>query len=68
MTRSHNPRRRILIEGQDLSRVLTDDATTLSVEDHAEEADAAAFEVTNRANAWIDHLSSTAELVEVFLG
>lgn len=58
-----------MIEGQDLSKVLTDDAVSLTVEDHAEEADAAAFEVTNRANAWIDHpLFDRGNLVEVFLG
>jgi phage protein D len=55
MSRKFNPRRRIVIEGQDLGRFLDDDVLSLSVEDHAEDADAAAFEITNRKNQWIDH-------------
>jgi len=63
------PHFKIVIEGQDLAKILTDDAISLSVEDHAEEADAASFEVTNRKNQRIDHpLFERGNAVEVFLG
>ena len=69
MSRIFNPRRRIVIEGQDLGKFLDDDVLSLSVEDHAEDADAAAFEITNRKNQWIDHaLFDRGNAVEVFLG
>jgi phage protein D len=69
VTRTFNPSRRIVIEGQDLGKVLDDDVLSLSVEDHAEDADAAVFEITNRRNAWIDHpLFDRGNAVEVHLG
>ncbi|MHC4740360.1 MAG: phage late control D family protein [Planctomycetota bacterium] len=69
MTRTINPTRRIVIEGQDIGKLLADDAISLSVEDHIEEADAASFEITNRRNEWIDHpLFEQGNSVEVYLG
>ncbi|MEK7879550.1 MAG: contractile injection system protein, VgrG/Pvc8 family, partial [candidate division NC10 bacterium] len=69
MSRTFNPRRRILVAGQEISKLLTDDAISLSVEDHLEEADAAVFELSNRRNQWIDHpLFERGNPVQVFLG
>lgn len=69
MSRTFNPKHRIVIEGQNLRRFLDDDVLSLSIEDHAEEADAAAFEITNRRNQWIDHpLFDRGNAVEVYLG
>ena len=68
MSRTFNPKRRIVIEGQDLGKLL-DDVLALSFEDHAEEADAVTFEITNRKNQWIDHpLFDRGNAVEVQLG
>ena len=69
MSRTFNPRRRIVIEGQDLARLLDDDVLSLSFEDHAEDADAVTFEITNRKNQWIDHpLFDRGNAVAVQLG
>ena len=69
MSRTFNPKRRIVIEGQDLGKLLDDDVLSLSFEDHAEEADAVTFEITNRKNQWIDHpLFDRGNAVEVQLG
>lgn len=69
MSRTFNPKRRVVIEGQDLGKLLDDDILSLSFEDHAEEADAVTFEITNRKNQWIDHpLFDRGNAVEVQLG
>jgi len=69
MSRTFNPKKRIMIEGQDLGKLLDDDILSLSFEDHAEDADAVTFEITNRKNQWIDHaLFDRGNAVEVHLG
>jgi phage protein D len=58
-----------VIEGQDLGKLLDDDVISHWFEDHAEEADAAVFEITNRKNQWIDHaLFDRGNSVDVYLG
>jgi len=69
MGRVFNPRSRVVIDGKDISKFLDDDVISLSVEDHAEDADAATFEITNRKNQWVDHpLFDRGNVVEVYLG
>jgi phage protein D len=69
MTRTFNPKHRIVIEGQDMRKLLDDDVVSLSFEDHIEEADAVTFEITNRKNQWIDHaLFDRGNAVELYLG
>lgn len=69
MTRTFNPKHRIVIEGQDMRRLLDDDVVSLSFEDHIEEADAVSFEITNRKNQWIDHaLFDRGNAVDLYLG
>ena len=69
MTRTFNPKHRIVIEGQDIRKFLDDDVVSLSFEDHIEEADAVSFEITNRKNQWIDHaLFDRGNAVDLYLG
>jgi len=69
MMRTFNPSSRIVIEGRDLGKLLDEGVMSLVVEDHAEDADAAVFEITNRNNQWIDHpIFKQGNAVEVNLG
>lgn len=64
-----NPRRVIRIEGRELTENVSADIISVSVEDHATDADMATVTVSNKDNRWVDStLFEKGNTMEILLG